>query len=116
MAKVLALIVAAFVAGWYVNDLQHDSAELSITRAANQAAENARVKMEGVASESARQLEKTLEGLHSQEGQFQQVIHTEIIKPVFTNVCATDEYVRLFNDSTTAAERTLSGQSVNTVQ
>ncbi len=39
MAKILALIAAAFVAGWYLNDLHHDRIELSITRAANKAAE-----------------------------------------------------------------------------
>jgi hypothetical protein len=35
---------------------------------------------------------------------------TEVIKPVFSNVCASDEYVRLFNQSVDKAERTLSGK------
>ncbi|EOB3108602.1 hypothetical protein ACLMPP_11390 [Yersinia enterocolitica] len=113
MAKILAWVAAAFVAGWYLNDLQHDRLELSITRAANTAAEKGRTISEGIASDSARQLEDKLEALRQQGDKYQPVIHTEIIKPVFTNVCATDEYVRLFNESSDAAERTLSGKSVN---
>ncbi|CQR08492.1 phage-like protein [Yersinia mollaretii] len=113
MAKILALIVAAFLGGGDLNDLQHDRLELSITRAANTAAEQGRTISEGIASDSARQLEDKLEALRQQGDKYQPVIHTEIIKPVFTHVCATDEYVRLFNESSDAAERTLSGKSAD---
>lgn len=113
MAKILPLMVAAFIAGGYLNELQHDRLELSITRTANAAAEKGRIISEGIASDSARQLEDKLEALRQQGDKYQQVIHTEIIKPVFTNVCATDEYVRLFNESSDAAERTLSGKSAD---
>ncbi|MDR5018442.1 hypothetical protein RF657_08545 [Yersinia rochesterensis] len=113
MVKIVALITAAFVAGWYLNDLQHDRLELSITRAANTAAEKGRTISEDIASDSARKLEDKLEVLRQQRDKYQPVIHTEIIKPVFTNVCATDEYVRLFNESSDAAERALSGKSAD---
>lgn len=66
--------------------------------------------IQGVSSESAQLLEAKLQDLHGNEIHTERVIHTETIKPVFRNFCATDEYVRLFNHSVDQAERTLSGQ------
>lgn len=70
-----------------------------------------RAAIQGVSSASAKQLEEKLQELHGNEIHTERVIHTETIKPVFRNVCATDEYVRLFNGSVDQAERTLSGKS-----
>ncbi|MCF1612471.1 hypothetical protein LQ759_21555 [Serratia marcescens] len=71
--------------------------------------------IQGVSSESAQRLEAKLQELHGNEIHTERVIHTETIKPVFRNVCATDEYVRLFNNSVDQAERTLSGKPDGTV-
>ncbi|WP_107332541.1 hypothetical protein [Pectobacterium versatile] len=113
MKRLLALAVVAFVAGWYVNNLQHDSEALRITRAANAAADGTRARLEDIAGQSGRALEQKLQELRANEHTQDRVFHTETLKPVFLNVCASDEYVRLFNDSAEQAERALSGKSVN---
>ncbi|RTP98388.1 hypothetical protein EKN38_21305 [Enterobacter sp. WCHEn045836] len=59
---------------------------------------------------SANELEKRLEELHKNDVTVEKHFTREVIKPVFSNVCASDEYVRLFNESSAAAERALSGQ------
>ncbi|WP_143182235.1 hypothetical protein [Serratia fonticola] len=64
-----------------------------------------------ISTASAEKLEAQLKELRANEIHTEKVIHTETIKPVFSNVCATDEYVRLLNQSIDRAERTLSGQS-----
>jgi hypothetical protein len=66
--------------------------------------------VQDISDESARALDQKLQDLQSNEIHTERLIHTETIKPVFTNVCATDDYVRLFNESTDRDERTLSGQ------
>ncbi|MFJ5422271.1 hypothetical protein ACIPSQ_16870 [Pectobacterium parvum] len=113
MKRLLVFVVVAFVAGWYVNDLQHDSDALRITRAANAAADGVRTSLEDIAGQSGRALEQKLQELRANEHTQDRVFHTETLKPVFLNVCASDEYVRLFNDSAEQAERALSGKSVN---
>ncbi|RQM39123.1 hypothetical protein [Erwinia psidii] len=65
--------------------------------------------IQGVSAESAAALDAKLTELHGNEIHTERVIHTETIKPVFRNVCATDEYVQLFNETTDAAARALSG-------
>lgn len=71
--------------------------------------------IQGISSESAQLLEARLQELYGNEIHTERVIHTETVKPVFRNVCASDEYVRLFNNSVEQAERTLSGKPVSTV-
>jgi hypothetical protein len=71
--------------------------------------------IQGVSSESARVLDDKLQDIRSNEIHTERLIHTEIIKPVFTHICATDEYVRLFNDSVERDERTLSGKPADDV-
>ncbi|WP_411165204.1 hypothetical protein [Klebsiella oxytoca] len=63
-----------------------------------------------ISSASADELESRLQDLHSNEIRVEKHFTTEVIKPVFTNVCASDEYVRLFNDSAERAESRLSGK------
>ncbi|GKW31384.1 hypothetical protein PEC730217_01640 [Pectobacterium carotovorum subsp. carotovorum] len=113
MKRLLALAAVAFIAGWYVNDLQHDSEALRITRAATAAADGVRTSLEDIAGQSGRALEQKLQELRANEHTQDRVFHTETLKPVFLNVCASDEYVRLFNDSAEQAERALSGEFVN---
>jgi hypothetical protein len=50
-------------------------------------------------------LEDKLEAL-----EWQTEIRTEILKPVFTNVCVSDEFIRMYNATVDNTERTLSGK------
>jgi hypothetical protein len=106
---VLALL-AAFAAGWKVNAWYSDSVELMITNTAHAAGEASRVAGEKVASESGRKLENTLEALRNAQPV---EIRTEVVKPVFTNVCVSADFVSLYNAAADKAERALSGKSVN---
>lgn len=108
----LALLAAMFSAGWFTAGLYSDSQQLVIERAATAGAEKSRWYTERMAGESARLLENKLAELSANETHTERVIRTEVVKPVFSNVCATADYVRLFNAATDSAERTLSGQFV----
>ncbi|WP_447868171.1 hypothetical protein [Rahnella aceris] len=103
-------LLAAFAAGWRVNAWYSDSVELMITNAAHAAGEASRVAGEKVASESGRKLENTLEALRNAQPV---EIRTEVVKPVFTNVCVSADFVSLYNAAADKAERALSGKSVN---
>ncbi|WP_074013867.1 hypothetical protein [Candidatus Sodalis sp. SoCistrobi] len=107
LAALMALAVA-FGAGWQVSTWRHDSLAHAVAAASTQAAERARQAMEAVASESARELEEKLDAL--QQAQPKE-IRTEVVKPVFTRVCVSDEFVRLYNRASADAERTLSGRT-----
>lgn len=72
-------------------------------------AERARL-ITDISTASAERLEDKLQELQNHETRVEQHFTTEIIKPIFTNVCSTDEYVRMFNEAAEAAERALSGQ------
>lgn len=109
---VLALLAAVFCAGWFTAGLYSDSQQLVIERAATAGAEQSRRYTENMAGESARLLENKLAELSANETHTERVIRTEVVKPIFSSVCATAEYVRLFNAATDSAERTLSGQFV----
>ncbi|EGM4476172.1 hypothetical protein IIL41_004729, partial [Salmonella enterica subsp. enterica serovar Newport] len=63
-----------------------------------------------VARESGRKLEEQLEVLKNAPPR---EIRTEVVKPVFTNVCLSDDFVRMYNDAVTSTERTLSGKPEN---
>ncbi|ALX92734.1 hypothetical protein AV650_03790 [Serratia fonticola] len=109
-----ALVVWFFIgvaAGAWFNTVISDSAA---TREAK-FRDELREVVQGVSSESARVLDAKLQDIHSNEIHTERLIHTETIKPVFTNVCATDEYVRLFNEGVERAERILSGKPVSEV-
>ncbi|EQA4235401.1 hypothetical protein ACX2XH_001508 [Serratia marcescens] len=99
-------LIGTAVGGWFVTVTTGEEDE---RRA--EFRDELRGLIQGVSSESAQLLEAKLQDLHGNEIHTERVIHTETITPVFRNVCATDEYVRLFNHSVDQAERTLSGQS-----
>ncbi|CDL87204.1 conserved exported hypothetical protein [Xenorhabdus cabanillasii JM26] len=102
----------AFGAGWQVNDYYRDSIELKITRAAAETGEQIRHALQAVSSASARQLEEKLEGIsHAAPRE----IRTEVVKPVFTAVCVSPEFVRLYNQTADQIERTLSGKPADKV-
>lgn len=103
----LVVVALAFVCGWVAADWRRDSLELAVSNAAQAAVNESRLAMQKVASESGRMLENKLEAIRS--GQPKE-IRTEIVKPVFTHVCVSDEFVSMFNSTAEKAERALSGK------
>ncbi|EOE2704964.1 TPA: hypothetical protein SMM80_001803 [Proteus mirabilis] len=102
--------VLAFSAGWLVKGWHQDSLELVALKTANEV-NNASLKaQQDLASQSARTLENKLEELANVQPP---EIRTEIIKPVFTNLCVSDDFVRMYNEAIDSAERTLSGKSTD---
>lgn len=108
MLGLLLVLIAAMSAGWQAHDW-HDA---KLKLAAIQTAEETRQIVAEVTRQSGEALEGKLAELKGNEIHTERVIHTEIIKPVFSNVCASDDYVRLFNESADKAERALSGKPV----
>ncbi|WP_215954187.1 hypothetical protein [Providencia rettgeri] len=103
IALILALLLCAFGAGWRVNGLYHDSIELT----AQKVADKTRINLEKISSQSGQALEEKLEGIANAAPR---EIRTEIIKPVFTNVCVSDEFVSMYNETVDNIERELSGK------
>ena len=102
--------ILAFSAGWLVKGWYQDSLELVALKTANEV-NNASLKVQqDLASQSARTLENKLEELANVQPP---EIRTEIIKPVFTNLCVSDDFVRMYKESIDSAERTLSGKSTD---
>lgn len=106
LALILALIACAFSAGWKVNGLYHDSLELT----AQKVADKTRIHLEEISSQSGQQLEKKLEGIANAAPR---EIRTEIIQPVFTNRCVSDEFVGLYNQTIENISSELSGKPAN---
>lgn len=107
LALIFTLLATAFGAGWWVNGLYHDSLQLVVEQAAKEAGDTARLESQAISRESARRLENQLEGIANAAPK---EIRTEIIKPVFTNVCVSPEFVSMYNASATRIERELSGK------
>ncbi|EKM5717983.1 MULTISPECIES: hypothetical protein [Enterobacter] len=103
----LVVVALAFVWGWLTADWRRDSLELAINSAAQVAGNKSQKAMLEIASESARALEDKLEVLESGRPK---EIRTEILKPVFTNVCVSDDFIRMYNATVDNTERTLSGK------
>ena len=102
----LLILAAAMSAGWQAHDW-HDA---KLKLAASEAAEQTRQIVVEVTQQSGEALEAKLAELRANEIHTERVIRMETIKPVFSNVCASDDYVRLFNESADQAERVLSGK------
>ncbi|HBC2581680.1 hypothetical protein JJQ12_20010 [Enterobacter hormaechei] len=103
----LVVVALAFVWGWLTADWRRDSLELAINSAAQVAGNKSQKAMLEIASESARGLEDKLEALASGRPK---EIRTEILKPVFTNICVSDDFIRMYNATVENTERTLSGK------
>ena len=101
------VLAVVFAAGWQVANWQRDSTELAITAAANAAGNASRQAMQDIASQSGQKLESQLEAIRNAPNK---EIYREIVKPVFTNVCLSDEFVGLYNASVERTERALSGK------
>ncbi|HFK5463622.1 TPA: hypothetical protein ACGZ88_000105 [Morganella morganii] len=110
LALIFTLLAAAFGAGWWVNGLYHDSVQLAVERAATAAGDKARKESQAISRESARKLEEQLESIANAAPK---EIRTEIIKPVFTNVCVSPEFVSMYNDTAAKIGRTVSGKPVD---
>lgn len=106
----LVVVALAFVWGWLTADWRRDSLELAINTAAQVAGDKSRKEMQDVASDSARTLEDKLEALKDAQPR---EIRTEVLKPVFTNVCLSDEFVSMYNSAAASTERALSGKPEN---
>ncbi|MDF7391234.1 hypothetical protein NFG39_02350 [Proteus mirabilis] len=110
MKKATAIFFAfilTFSAGWLVKGWHQDSLELVALKTANEV-NNASLKAQhDLASQSARTLENKLEALANAQPP---EIRTEIIKPVFTHVCVSDDFIRMYNEAINSAERALSGK------
>ncbi|MBA7739961.1 hypothetical protein [Escherichia marmotae] len=106
----LIVVALAFVWGWLTADWRRDSLELAINSAAQVAGNESRKVMQGIASDSARKLEDKLEALRNAQPL---EIRTEVLKPVFTSRCLSDEFVSMYNHAATGTERALSGKSEN---
>ncbi|EIU8982107.1 hypothetical protein L6642_002871 [Salmonella enterica] len=109
LSGLLLILIAAILAGWQA----HSWYDAQLKLAASETAEETRQIVEEVTRQSGEALEAKLAELKANEIHTERVIHTETIKPVFSNVCASDDYVRLFNKSADQAERTLSGKPAN---
>ncbi|EER7930048.1 hypothetical protein F1A50_001485 [Escherichia coli] len=107
----LLILAAAMSAGWQAHDW-HDA---KLKLAASEAAEQTRQIVVEVTQQSGEALEAKLAELRANEIHTERVICTETIKSVFSNVCASDDYVRLFNESADQAERKLSGKPAGTL-
>jgi hypothetical protein len=103
------ILVAVFSVGWKA----HGWYDATLALAASESADKTRQIFAELNNKSGEVLETKLAELKANETHTQRIIHTETIKPVFSNICASDEYVRLFNESADQAERALSGKSVN---
>lgn len=104
---VAVLLLASFVAGWKIAGWQRDSVELTIANAANEAGEKSRQSMQEIARQSAQRLEAQLEAIRNAPNK---EIYREVVKPVFTNVCLSAEFVSLYEDAVKNTERILSGK------
>lgn len=113
MKQATAIIFAfilTFGAGWLVKGWHQDSLELVALKTANEV-NNASLKArQDLASQSARTLENKLEELANAQPL---EIRTEIIKPVFTHVCVSDDFIRMYNEAIDNSQRALSGKSTD---
>jgi len=103
------ILTAAMSAGWQAHDWHNAKLQL----AASKATEETRQIVVEITRQSGEALEKKLAELKANEIHTERVIRTETIKPVFNNVCASDDYVRLFNELAASTERTLSENQAN---
>lgn len=106
VAGIVLLAALAFACGWTVAGWQRDSIDLAIRESATATGK----ELAGIASASGRRLEEKLEAM--KEAQPRE-IRTEVVKPVFTNVCMSDDFVRMYNEAAAGTERALAGKSAD---
>lgn len=104
-------LFAAFGAGWQSATWHNASVKLAL----DELATTVKRDIEQSHATAAEQLEHKLQELKANERHFEATIQTEIIKPVFKNVCVSDEFVRLYNAVAERVEHSLSGKHDSTL-
>ena len=102
----IILTVMIFCSGWTVAGWQRDSVDLAIRDTAAATGK----ELADIASSSGRRMEEQLEALRNAQPR---EIRTEVVKPVFTNVCMSDDFVRMYNEAAAGTERALAGKSAD---
>lgn len=90
------LVVLSFGAGYTTSNWHHDSLELVAEKAAKKSADDFQVDQQAIADN----VQKSLDDWRSSNVIYQEKITREKLQPVFNNYCATDDYVRVFNEQT----------------
>ena len=103
----LAFVVGAFLGGMRYENLSMNKDKLKDTEAAQ--------KIDSERSKAADEVAvKVLDGLSDWKKNTETVVremHFETTKPVFYNVCATDDYVKMFNEVQTKSREALDGRT-----
>lgn len=110
LAGIILSVFLVFGAGWLVGDWYHDSVQLTVERLANEITRQQAEQFKKISADSSRQLEDKLTELKANEKHTEKIYRTEVIKPVFNNICISDEFIRMFNESSDNAARILSGK------
>lgn len=108
----LAFVVGAFFAGMRYENISMTKDQLNQDKIVSQLQD----KQDKAVNEVAN---RVLNGLSEWEKNKEVVLkemHYETTKPVFYNVCSTDEYVRMFNQVQDSTRKTLTGKSNAEVQ
>lgn len=102
----LVFVVGAFLGGMRYENLSMNKDKLKDTEAAQ--------KIDSERSKAADEVAvKVLDGLSNWKKNTETVVremHFETTKPVFYNVCATDDYVRMFNSVQQQSRDTLTNK------
>lgn len=108
----LIIMCVCFFAGWQVNGWVHESDEL------DRQTQEDKINLERNKAANAVATQ-VLNGLSEWKQNTETVVkemHYETTKPIFYNVCATDEYVRMFNEVQNQSRAAITGKSSGTVQ
>lgn len=108
--KLIAIVVAlvlSFGGGYTVAKWHQDSIEL----AAQKAADKASTKFQTEQKDIAQDVMASLDQWKNSNVQIQQKVIHEKLQPVFSNVCVSDEYVRLFNQQTNSLSKKTDAKS-----
>lgn len=108
----LAMFLAAFGGGYYVKSLVIDKDALAQEKISQQITQ----KQDQAANKVAEQVLSSLTAWRQNTRDVVKEIHTETSNPVFVNICATDNYVKLFNERQQQARSALAGKLETKVQ
>lgn len=106
LIAVVVSLALAFTAGWKASSWHQDSIELTAQKAADKASKQFQTEQTNLAADVINSLDEWRKG----NVQIQERVIHEKLQPVFSNVCVTDEYVRLFNEQTNRLSSSGSGK------
>lgn len=104
---IVVAIALSFGAGYKVSNWHEASIELVAQKAADGVAK----QFQGNQKEIADNVQKSLDDWRQNNVIVQEKITREKLQPVFSNVCVTPEYVKLFNQQTNSAGTSSASQS-----